>query len=46
MHAFDDACEQHGIEHCLTKSGDPWTNGQVERMNRTLKNATVVRESQ
>jgi transposase InsO family protein len=43
MHAFDYACEQHGIEHRLTKLGHPWTNGQVERMNRTLKEATVKR---
>ena len=43
IHAFDDACEQHGIEHRLTKPGHPWTNGQVERMHRTLKEATVKR---
>jgi transposase InsO family protein len=43
MHAFDDACEQQGIEHRITKPGHPWTNGQVERMNRTLKDATVKR---
>jgi transposase InsO family protein len=43
IHAFDYACEQHGIEHRLTKPGHPWTNGQVERMNRTLKDATVKR---
>jgi transposase InsO family protein len=43
MHAFDDACEQHGVEQRLTKPGHPWTNGQVERMNRTLKDATVKR---
>jgi hypothetical protein len=43
MHACDDACEQHGIAHRLTKPGHPWTNGQVERMNRTLKEATVKR---
>jgi transposase InsO family protein len=36
-------CWQHGIEHRLTKVGHPWTNGQVERMNRTLKEATVHR---
>jgi hypothetical protein len=43
IHAFDYACEQAGIEHRLTKPGHPWTNGQVERMNRTLKEATVKR---
>jgi hypothetical protein len=43
IHAFDDACEQHGIEHRLTQPGPPWPNGQVERMNRTLKEATGKR---
>jgi len=33
----------HGIEHRLTKPNHPWTNGQVERMNRTIKDATVKR---
>jgi len=42
-HPFDRACRQHGIEHRLTKPNHPWTNGQVERMNRTLKEATVQR---
>jgi transposase InsO family protein len=42
-HAFDLACAQHGIEHRLTKFNHPWTNGQVERMNRTIKDATVRR---
>jgi transposase InsO family protein len=32
-----------GIEHRLTKPNHPWTNGQVERMNRTFKDATVKR---
>jgi transposase InsO family protein len=36
-------CREHGIEHRLTKPHHPWTNGQVERMNRTLKEATVRR---
>ena len=36
-------CRAHGIEHRLTKPNHPWTNGQVERMNRTLKEATVRR---
>lgn len=40
-HMFDMCCEEHGIEHRLTKPKHPWTNGQVERMNRTIKEATV-----
>jgi transposase InsO family protein len=40
---FDRSCETHGIEHRLTKVCHPWTNGQVERMNRTIKEATVKR---
>ena len=40
---FDMICEANGIEHRLTKPDHPWTNGQVERMNRTIKDATVKR---
>lgn len=36
-------CRENGIEHRLTKPNHPWTNGQVERMNRTLKDASVKR---
>jgi transposase InsO family protein len=36
-HIFDRVCEQHGITHKLTKPYHPWTNGQAERMNRTVK---------
>ena len=42
-HMFDRVCGEHGIEHRLTKPNHPWTNGQVERMNRTIKEATVKR---
>ena len=42
-HAFEYACAQSRIDHRLTKPRHPWTNGQVERMNRTLKEATVKR---
>src|SRR5215212_9322588 len=42
-HAFEYACAQNDIEHRLTKPYHPWTNGQVERMNRTIKDATVRR---
>jgi transposase InsO family protein len=43
LHMFDRVCREHDIEHRLTKPNHPWTNGQVERMNRTLKEATVRR---
>jgi transposase InsO family protein len=40
---FDIRCRENGIEHRFTKINHPWTNGQVERMNRTIKEATVKR---
>jgi transposase InsO family protein len=40
---FDMICEANAIEHRLTKPNHPWTNGQVERMNRTIKDATTKR---
>jgi transposase-like protein len=43
MHMFDRICRENSIEHRLTKPNHPWTNGQVERMNRTIKEATVKR---
>src|SRR5690554_5303105 len=42
-HIFNRVCDENGIEHRLTKVKHPWTNGQVERMNRTIKEATVKR---
>ena len=42
-HIFDRVCDENEIEHRLTKVKHPWTNGQVERMNRTIKEATVKR---
>jgi hypothetical protein len=39
---FDRLCDAPGAEHRLTKLNHPWTNGQVERANRTLE-ATVKR---
>lgn len=35
--------EQTKIDDRLTRPRCPWTNGQVERMNRTIKDATVKR---
>jgi hypothetical protein len=40
-HIFDRVCNENGIEHKLTKPYHPWTNGQAERMNRTVKEATI-----
>jgi hypothetical protein len=40
-HIFDRVCIANDIEHRLTKPYHPWTNGQAERMNRTIKDATV-----
>lgn len=42
-HAFELACARNDIEHRTTKARHPWTNGQVERMNRTIKDATIKR---
>ena len=42
-HAFEYACATNDVDHRLTKPKHPWTNGQVERMNRTIKDATVKR---
>lgn len=40
-HIFTRVCDKHDIERRKTKVKHPWTNGQVERMNRTIKDATV-----
>ena len=42
-HMFDMRCRELGIEHRFTRINHPWTNGQVERMNRTIKEAIVQR---
>ena len=43
VHAFGHACTQLGIEQQLTKPCHPWTNGQVGRTGRTIKEATIRR---
>jgi transposase-like protein len=40
-HIFGCVCLENDIEHRLTKPYHPWTNGQAERMVRTIKEATV-----
>ena len=40
-HPFDAQCEAFAIEHRTTKFRHPWTNGQVEITNKTIKQATT-----
>lgn len=42
-HTFDRVCGEQEIEHRLTTIKHPWTDSQVERMNRTIKEAAVKR---
>ena len=42
-HMFAMRCRENRIEHRFTKVNHPWTNGQVERMDRTIKDAAVKR---
>ena len=40
-HPFTQCCLTNGIKHKLTQFYSPQTNGQVERMNKTIKEATL-----
>ena len=42
-HALEYVCATLGIQHRTTEPKHPWTNGHIERMNRTIKDATVKR---
>jgi transposase-like protein len=41
---LDKFCEQENIDHRLTKPHTPKTNGMVEKVNDTIKNATILKE--
>lgn len=41
-HPFDRICRAHGVTHKRTRPYHPWTNGQAERLVRTIKDATVT----
>ena len=41
MHIFGRVYNENGVAHKLTKPYHPWTNGQAERMNRTIKETTI-----
>jgi transposase-like protein len=43
-HKFDIECKENNIEHRLTAPYTPQTNGMVERINGTIKNATIKAE--
>jgi transposase InsO family protein len=40
-HIVERVCGEQGLEPRRTKGNHPWTNGQVERMHRTLQEAPV-----
>ena len=42
-HILSRVCRANEIDQRLTKVNHPWTNGQIERMNRTIKETTVKR---
>jgi transposase-like protein len=41
IHPFIALCQELGIENRTTQFRHPWTNGQVEISNKTIKNATT-----
>jgi len=42
-HPFDRICAEQWVEHRLTQPNHPRTHGRVERMNQTIKDATIMR---
>jgi transposase InsO family protein len=42
-HPFTLACKRNKIKHKMTKFRHPWTNGQVERLNRRIKDQTIFK---
>lgn len=40
---IDMKCAENNIQHCLTASFTPKTNGMVKRVNGTIKNNTILK---
>jgi len=43
IHPFVKLCEDNGIKHRTIKFKHPWTNGQVENLNKKIKHQVLTR---